>query len=137
MNNDIPEDLIDAINILKSSEKAITIDNRVKLFKEGIIALNECSSEYPDHQNTINKYKLSCTRSLIMTLKQDKPDINPDTWIDILITVICGGRNELKQLVSTDRSLVEYLQDFMMLWSNDTSTAQIKIALEGILELDK
>lgn len=134
MKKDMPEDLIEAVDLLKSSEKASSIDNRVKLFKEGIIALNECSSEYPDHLNTINKYILSHTRSLIMTLKQDRPDINPDTWIDILVTVICGRRDELKQLVSTDRSLVEYLQEFMMLWSNDVSTAQIKVALEGILE---
>lgn len=68
MTNDIPDDLIVAINILNSSEKSSPIDDRVKLFKDGINALNECVIEYPEHIVTINKYKLSHTRSLIMTL---------------------------------------------------------------------
>jgi hypothetical protein len=134
MKNDIPEDIVDALDLLHNSEKERSIQSRVKLFCEGMTALNQCVSEYPEHSNTINKCKLSQTRSLIITLKQDKPYINRSTYLDILITVISGGRNELKQLVATDRSLVEYLKEFMMLWSNDVSSVQIKAALDDILK---
>lgn len=116
----LPEDILEALGILKDSEKSDIVKNKVQNFIKGIEALSECINEYPEHEKVIDNYKHSCTRSLISYLYTKRPNFDPDSWLDLVFMLFLNIKNQTKQIIEENPELGDYLEEFVALWSEKT-----------------
>ena len=132
MKNDLPEEINDALRQLISSEKSDNYGKKIQYFIDGLEELDDCLTEYPGLKEKINNYKLSYTRSLLTNLQQNRPDIPPDSWVDLLFKVIIKERDITRKLVIENPESKEYIEEFVGLWA-DTTPSNIKKLLDDVL----
>lgn len=71
MKREFPEEITEAVDILKKIELNNHPEKIGEFFKEGIESLNVCGDDFPDYKDNIWNYKFTYTKKLVERLIED------------------------------------------------------------------
>ena len=133
-NPNLPDEINDAISLLKKSENEDNIGVKIKLFTEGVEELSACVSEFPNHQNVINRLKFAYARSMVNFLKNNKPDVDADSWFVLIFDFILKEKEIFKKIIIEGPEVKSYFeQEFLPLWA-EVEPSNLKGALDSLFK---
>jgi hypothetical protein len=131
----LPEELRDAVNNLQAAEKKVVNGIGIESFTEALAALNECVDEYPEHKKFIENVTSSYIRRIIDILYKNRPDIDPTSWISLILTLFVKHKNITVRIVKDDYAVKTYFLELLALWAEKVPS-ELKDVLDEILEAD-
>ncbi len=102
--------------------------------KSAFNELDDLALDYPAQTGKILHYKLPHIRQLLKYLSSNRPDIDFDSYINLVLVLLSNAKDETKGLIAQNPTLREYLvSEFLPLWA-PKSQPELRIAFEYILE---
>jgi hypothetical protein len=129
----LPTDLIDAVELLKSFEKLDYHSKRTRDFEDAIEILNNHLRATPDtsHKQFIANLKRTYTRKLLEQIPS-LFTLDIDDWFDYCKLLLMSVPNETGELSKEDPHLGQNAKKFIGIWKDEAIAA-----LQRIAERDK
>lgn len=135
MKTALPKELRDAIDNLETAERKVVNGVGIESFTEGLAALNECVDEYPEHKEFIENVLSSNIRRIIDILYKNRPDIDPPSWLSLILTLFVKHKNITVQIVKDNHALKTYFVELLALWA-EKAPSELKGVLDEMLEAE-
>jgi hypothetical protein len=128
----IPKDLMEALDFLKSFEKSNDHSKRTRYFEDAIEILNNHLQDTPEtlHKVFIENLKLTYTRKLLEQLPL-LSTLDIDDWTKYLMLLIQSVPNETEALSKEHSQLRQNKEAFIAIWINETIAALQRISKQS------
>ena len=131
MNADI-EEIDELIEIFKKAEKNEKIYYKVKQFNHAIDLSDEIVADFPEYKNKIENIRKANIRSVLLFLKNKRPDIEYTDLINLFLIFIVKCKKETKEIINQKPSLKNYLIEFISLYSTKRRE-ELRTAISSLL----
>ena len=115
-----PDELKEAVNLLREFEKPGSHKKKTRNFTDAIDILNDYVKENPEspHLDFIENIRTSYTRILLQQLA-DIREIEIDDWHNYYTLMTLKVEDEVTKILSEDPILIEGYQEFLSMWIHD------------------
>jgi len=119
MMPDRPDEIKEAVNLLKEFEKSDSHTKKTRNFLDAIDLLNDYIEENPDssHLGYIRNIKTSYTKILLQQLNNIS-QIEIEDWV-IYFTSVYNVKNEVTKILSENPILKEGYENFISIWKEE------------------
>ncbi len=132
--DDFESDLKPILDHLRSAERDEILLKKTGAYRSAFNELDNLALDYPEQTDKIAHYKLPHIRQLLKYLSSKRPDIDFDSYINLVLVLLSNAKDETKNLIAQNPALREYLvSEFLPLWA-PKSQPELRIAFECILE---
>lgn len=122
MRKDFPEEINDAIDLLKNLGKLPWSYHKLRAgdFEQAIEALNDYLSQNPGspHTNYIENVKLTYTRWLLEQLPKHG-SISFSEWLPYMRPLLFKAKKEIDIVIKRFPNLAENYRDFLAMWEDE------------------
>lgn len=91
--------------------------------------------EYPDHKAFIKNVTTSHIRRIIDILYNSRPDIDPNSWLSLILMLFVKYNNITVQIVKGNKALKTYFVELLALWAEKDPLA-LKVDVDEMLKED-
>lgn len=120
MRKELPDEIKDAVELLKGLERQPFHRLRAEDFDQAIEALNYYLSQNPGstHNNVIENVKLTYTRWLLEQLAKDD-SLSFSEWLPYMMPLLFTAKKEIDIVIKQFPNLGENYKNFLRIWKDE------------------
>ena len=113
MTENLPDGMINAIELFDSALGQTHSEDRVRTFKNGVYLLNDSMEDFPSYKEHICHIKLTHTEKLLNSLKIQAAELEYAVWLEYILLFCIDLKQEIKALRTKDPFLFEFFLSFL------------------------